>query len=71
MIERPFNEKFSKLPQYGPAINFFMKNFYRIRKIREMELDLCVPEKDMKSTKLFRYLEKWRTKKTEELKNHE
>lgn len=70
MIEKPFHENLSRSPEYRQSVNFFMKTFYRLRRMRELELDLGVAENEMQSTKLVKYLEKWKIKKTKDMEDH-
>lgn len=69
MIYPPFNKKLCDHPSYRPCVNFFVKTFFRIRKIREMELDFGITENNMESNRLMRILSKWKIRKEQEMKN--
>lgn len=63
----PLSEKLRNVPGHREITNFFMKSFFRIQTIRNLELYYGVPENVMQSTRLFRILSSWKERKEKEL----
>lgn len=67
VITSPLSEKLRYVSGYREITNFFMKSYFRIKRIRDIELDLCIHEYAMQSTRIFRILSQWKNRKEQEL----